>query len=452
MDKKKGITGLAAGAAGITLLIIMAYQHPQLSRFLPSFTAGTSGEPAPTSPGVNYELAPQTVDQAVHPEDVHPMNRPLDLTLRSVVAWEEAPSQIRYTVEKRTVSKAPSPTDVIVEYPRGVATDSRGVLTSRHVYLTLAVTVANTASHGEDYVIGDNELRLLSGGIDNPNVSCLPYSVRCTDHTDCIEKVKGHLSLLPGEPHILEYVYLVPEFWLADGRAVFMPSHNGFNRYQLQMTGQRPQYIDLGLDRGGGPLAGLAVLENQTVLSSAETAADDDYTGLSYRLDRATLSNDKDPSLSPLEPTGEAPGSDEPLPEGSRYLLLDLTVTNPMDPLPASSTLGTTEPLASADTDVGGLGLYTAGSDGVLDRYYPVTASSAEGPGGTFSLGAGSDRTLRLAYVIPEQVLASENLYLCCVCPSLQGIGNHSEREMRADAEIPPTVKWIKIRPEDRVK
>lgn len=452
MDKKKGITGLAAGAVGITLLIIMAYQHPQLSRFLPSFTAGTSGDSAPSSPGVNYELDPQTVDQAVHPEDVHPMNRPLDLTLRSVTAGEEAPSQIRYTVEKRTVSKTPSPTDVIVEYPRGIATDSRGVLTSRHVYLTLTVTVANTASHGEDYLISGNELRLLSGGIENPYAFRLPYSVRCTDHTDCIEKVHGNLSLLPGEPHTLEYVYLVPEFWLVDGRTVFMPSHNGLNRYQLQMMGQRPQYIDLGLDRGGGPLAGLAVLENQTVLSSAEEAADDDYTGLSYRLDRAASSNDKDPSLSPLEPTGEAPGSDEPLPEGSRYLLLDLTVTNPMDPLPPSSTLGTTEPLGSADTDVGGLGLYTAGSDGVLDRYYPVTASSAEWPGGTFSLGAGSDRTLRLAFVIPEQVLSSEDLYLCCVCPSLQGIGNHSEAEIRADAEIPPTVKWIKIRPEDRVK
>ena len=438
MKKYKNIISIAAAIAVLGLFGFIAYSDPKLSSFLPKFNFGQPAVSNPSSGSRPNDMDPQTVDFSIHSDQLHSIGEPVDIQLINANS-AEITGDNTYTVNRFSFSKFPLYEHTVYPSKEEYSFDENGRLQSRHFYCLVNVTIENNREISDDYLVAGNTLKLLLG--KDTAGSEESYTQWCEENASISSN--GHLEIPPHTSYTLNYIFILPEYWLTKGTILFSPSHGGMDPYQLQMHGKQTQYISLGVSPKDGRLAGLADLRQQTVVMAPEKGIDDIYTFMTYQLDKVSCSTECDVSLNTLSKNGSAEDG-ESAPDGYQFCYVDLSITNNMTPLDYRVN-SITERITAANTSLFGLNIYTEGADGVAENAFAPLASSVDSEdNGEFTIESGQTKQLRLAYLIPDEILNSEKLYLTCVCPSWQAEAAFTAKSIALQPErLFPGVMWI---------
>ncbi len=410
MKKKQMLIGMAAGLCAVALTVAALYANPQTAQYLPALPSGEPTTAESTTPsGEDGVLDPNQMDTSIHEEDLHSIGETVTLELHPTIAPDDV-TNYAYCLQEVDASRSPFyPVEELNFLPNWVTVDNAGNLISPHVYVQIILSVTNIRTKADNEYLPHNQTISLyqNGAIYGTQEMC---GLRCLLHDDCIGWKGGMENVHPGEEHLLEMIFPVPEYWFTcGGRILFQPNHQGLDRYQLQMQGKREQYFETGLDFSGSGLEGVQPLAEEAIQGSGETVSDEAYTGLSYHIEGLTLSDVWEDGLTLLP---EVEGEEH----SAGYLYIDITLENRMGP---SLALQNGEYIDYARFTPLGLPLYRRAEDGIWSSPLPPVACSAALQDGTLTLSSGEAVTLRLAYCLPEEY-RGQALYLACSCFSDQ--------------------------------
>lgn len=425
MKKKQILIGMAAGLCAVALTVAALYANPQTAQYLPALPSGEPTTAESTTPsGEDDVLDPNQMDTSIHKEDLHSIGETVTLELHPTIAPDDATSYT-YCLQEIDTSRSPLyPMDEL-NLPRWLTVDEEGTLIGPHVYVRIVLSVTNTGEETDDYYTPyGQDLRLLLNGVIRDSRE--PERMRCLLHDSCIGWKGGMENVHPGEKHVLEMIFIIPEYWFTcGGRVLLQPNHQGLDRYQLQMQGKREQYFETGLDFSGSGLEGVQSLAEEAIQGSGETVSDEAYTGLSYHIEGLTLSDVWEDGLTLLPEVEGEEHSEE-------YLYINITLENRMGPsLALQNGVANGEYIDYARFTPLGLPLYRRAEDGIWSSPLPPVACSAALQDGTLTLSSGEVVTLRLAYCLPEEY-RGQTLYLACSCFSDQAYTSEARVELTA--------------------